>query len=397
MQSSPDMKTNFMRLIVSAFLLPVLAAAGPSPSEKLTQREIAAEVKKGVQFLLKNQLPDGGWAGSEPSRQRSEKGDVANTSMAVLALMRAGHTPAGGEHKQSVVRGLELILTRVEESDPLDLYVEPQRNTQVQYKIGTHVDTFVSVLAMAEARMWTKGTPLDDRLNAGLLKVTYKIQRNQSPDGTFPGNRGWASALSQGLAGKALHKARESGIDVSDEVLEKIHAQAYAGLDPKTGRFVGDVRGVSTAGIRLYDIGARVGTAAQARSAGFATERALLAELPKSSPARKKVIKARLASIREDRTRGETIAAGLRTDITGANFANGFGNQGGEEYLSFLNISELLSGVGGDNWVTWDKSTTQTIEMAQNADGSWSGKHCITGRTFCTAAAILTLLTGPTA
>jgi len=24
----------------------------------------------------------------------------------------------------------------------------------------------------------------------------------------------------------------------------------------------------------------------------------------------------------------------------------------------------------------------------QNADGSWSGHHCITGRTFCTAAAL---------
>jgi hypothetical protein len=28
----------------------------------------------------------------------------------------------------------------------------------------------------------------------------------------------------------------------------------------------------------------------------------------------------------------------------------------------------------------------------QNQDGSWTGHHCITGQTFCTAAALLTLM-----
>jgi hypothetical protein len=27
----------------------------------------------------------------------------------------------------------------------------------------------------------------------------------------------------------------------------------------------------------------------------------------------------------------------------------------------------------------------------QNGDGSWTGHHCITSRTFCTAAAVLVL------
>jgi hypothetical protein len=31
------------------------------------------------------------------------------------------------------------------------------------------------------------------------------------------------------------------------------------------------------------------------------------------------------------------------------------------------------------------------IIRVQNADGSWTGHHCITARTFCTAAAMLTL------
>ena len=30
--------------------------------------------------------------------------------------------------------------------------------------------------------------------------------------------------------------------------------------------------------------------------------------------------------------------------------------------------------------------------VRQNGDGSWTGHHCITGRTFCTAAALLVLM-----
>ena len=47
---------------------------------------------------------------------------------------------------------------------------------------------------------------------------------------------------------------------------------------------------------------------------------------------------------------------------------------------------------GGADWEKWDKSMTSNVDNVQNADGSWSGHHCITGRTFCTAAA-LTVLT----
>ena len=39
----------------------------------------------------------------------------------------------------------------------------------------------------------------------------------------------------------------------------------------------------------------------------------------------------------------------------------------------------------------WDRSMTQNLSQVQNGDGSWSGHHCITGRTFCTAAALMVL------
>jgi len=49
---------------------------------------------------------------------------------------------------------------------------------------------------------------------------------------------------------------------------------------------------------------------------------------------------------------------------------------------------------GGDDWAAWYPSLRDKIVGVQNSDGSWTGHHCITSRTFCTAAAIL-VLTAP--
>ena len=73
------------------------------------------------------------------------------------------------------------------------------------------------------------------------------------------------------------------------------------------------------------------------------------------------------------------------------NFVKGFGSNGGEEYLSYTNIGETLIVKGGDEWEKWDKKITENLNRVQNPDGSFSGHHCITGRTFCTSAALLVL------
>ena len=72
-------------------------------------------------------------------------------------------------------------------------------------------------------------------------------------------------------------------------------------------------------------------------------------------------------------------------------FVSGFGSNGGEEFLSYMNISESLLAEGGPEWEAWDKSMVRNLEHVQNKDGSWAGHHCITSRTFCTAASVLCL------
>jgi hypothetical protein len=100
-----------------------------------------------------------------------------------------------------------------------------------------------------------------------------------------------------------------------------------------------------------------------------------------------------------DRIEKEDRAAQVATRaVTGkladAKFVSGFGNNGGEEFLSYLTLAEALCAKGGKEWEDWKTKTSLTIRSAQNADGGWSGHHCITGRTFCTGAALLVLTVG---
>ena len=66
----------------------------------------------------------------------------------------------------------------------------------------------------------------------------------------------------------------------------------------------------------------------------------------------------------------------------------GFGNNGGEEFLSYMLTSESLVLQGGDAWPLWKKKMNTRMAKIQVANGSWTGHHCITSPVFCTAAVV---------
>jgi hypothetical protein len=71
----------------------------------------------------------------------------------------------------------------------------------------------------------------------------------------------------------------------------------------------------------------------------------------------------------------------------------GFGNNGGEEFLSYLMTSESLVIAGGEKFHQWNDKMHGRLQKVQNPDGSWSGHHCITSPVFCTAAVVQCLTT----
>ena len=99
-----------------------------------------------------------------------------------------------------------------------------------------------------------------------------------------------------------------------------------------------------------------------------------------------------LTRTEKDRAKNQQRIGEINSQLSDARFATGFGSIGGEEYFSYLNVSESLRRTGGPTWDKWNAETKTKILKTQNDDGTWAGHHCITGRVAVTSAAILNLL-----
>ncbi len=102
--------------------------------------------------------------------------------------------------------------------------------------------------------------------------------------------------------------------------------------------------------------------------------------------------KQQLAQIAETEKVQQEAQASVIARLSDKQFVAGFGSNGGEEFLSYMNLAESLVVKGGDEWKRWDSEMTANLNRVQNGDGSWSGHHCITGRNFCTSTALLVLM-----
>ena len=334
-----------------------------------------AAVKRGIDWLVSVQGNDGGWGqdGGETSfvrqgeRLETSGNDVANTAVATLALIQAGHTPDKGKYQAAVRRGLDFVLRHVEESPQEGLAVTSLRGTQIQRKLGPYIDTFLTSTLLAEIDGEMRLAKSNERVRLALQKCVNKIENNQQADGSWNLAGGWAPILGTAMASRSLFEAKQKGLDVDGEVLARVDDYTKASAKPAAvgpgvagGRAAGTfTAGPSDAGVALYK-GAQV-----------------LEQLSRTE---------------EDRKRNAKEIAAVSGQLSNASFVRGFGSMGGEEFFSYLNISDSLHRTGGKEWQEWNpKIKTQLIRL-QNEDGSWAGHHCITGRVAVTSAAILTVL-----
>jgi hypothetical protein len=365
-------------------------------STAVTAKPLSNNVLRGLEFLAKHQLADGGWGQGEESANMgasmnglAERSNVADTCVTLLALMRAGSTPREGVHAAALTRGLEFVLGKIEQSDADSLSITDVNGTRVQGKLGVHVDTFMASLALAEAKGLMPDAGREARLEKGLTKVLRKIEINQQADGGFE-SQGWAPVLAQAVAGKGINRAAQKGAVVSGESRKKFEDWANRQYDAKANRFEGE----GSAGVNLYAAAATVGTLEESKNTR-SMERA---------DAEKKLADKRPMSVAENAKAQQVIVESANVDIAAGNaqqgvlkqledpsFVAGFGSNGGEEFLSYMLLAESLVAKGGNAWSDWDKAMTANLNRVQNGDGSWTGHHCITGRNFVTAAALLVL------
>ena len=426
---------------------PSTSAGKATPAAEARQptkpKELSGSVTKGLKYLIAQQHENGGFGqgggwrtGGEASGGRVEgtevkdPPDMGNTCIAALALIRAGNSPKDGPYAKQLAKAIDFIEQHVEEADKDSLYVTPVRDTQLQSKIGKYIDTFLTALVLSELKGQMPDQKSEARLFAALNKTIGKIEANQQADGTFAGNAGWASVLSQGICSKALNRAYQKGVRVKAETIKKDFDQSVAQLDPSKASPVGspvsataspvaaapspaDVSGPvarpsfisksaeggreagkGDAGVALYSLSAnagRVQDAVNSNGRKTAEARSVLSS-PTADAKAKDGARRELKEVADFEEANQQAVKEITTNIGSDRFLKGFGNNGGEEFLSFMNISETLFAQGGEAWQKWDRQACETITKVQNEDGSWSGHHCITGRTFCTSTALLTML-----
>jgi hypothetical protein len=409
------------------------SAASESKREVPPPKPLSEQTKKGLAYLINQQHEDGGWgqgggwrSGAQGGRTEGDKAtepsDVGNTCIAMLALIRSGSSPKEGPHAKELAKAADFLLKVIEQADNESLYVTPVRDTQLQSKIGQYVDTFLAGLVMSEIKGKMPNKSGEDKLAAALDKTIGKIERHQQADGTFAGNAGWASVLSQGLCSKALNRAKLRGVAVKEQTLARDKNQAEVafaaakGSAAASGTAIGgsSVSGLAPvasasrptkgrltapggggdAGVSLYSLSANAGRLQDKVNSNAVDEQQARETLAsKHAPAEAKQEATRkLAEIAREKKSQSGVVGDILTRLDDKQFLAGFGNNGGEEFLSYMNLSETMFVQGGKEWERWDRSISEQVQRVQNEDGSWSGHHCITGRTFCTATALLTLL-----
>jgi hypothetical protein len=349
-----------------------LAIGSYAPNSFSKDEPVGRSVERGIQWLVSVQGKDGGWGqdGGETSyirqgeRLESSGNDVANTAVAASALLQAGNTPVSGPHRQALSRALEFILARVEHSPGEGLAITDRNGTQIQRKLGPYIDTFLTSKLLAEVDGRMGSAQANARVRRNLEKCVAKIEKNQLKDGSWNAAGGWAPILGTSLASRSLYVAQEKGVAVSNRVMASVDdytKRTGAGGGVGAGRGAGVAAEVvaSAAGVSLY------------KSAQ---------ELEQLS--------------RTDRDRRQNAAkiGEIKSKLADARFVSGFGSIGGEEFFSYLNISDSMRRVGGPEWERWNTDMKTKIVKLQNDDGTWAGHHCITGRVAVTSAAILTLL-----
>jgi hypothetical protein len=346
-----------------------------TPEPKTAPAPVSTAVDKGARWLSSVQGADGGWGqdgGAASSARPGERletsgNDVANTAVAALALLQAGR-----QYDPQVERALAFVLQRIEASPTDGLAITDRQGTQIQRKLGPYIDTFLSSMLMSQIDGRASTPALNARVRKALQKTVAKIEKHQQSDGSWNIAGGWAPVLGTSMASRSLFEAKNRGVAVNAAVLARAETYTVSAMSAAPPSVVrGSAGGVSAGRPAASPV-------ASAEAAGV--------PLYQSAQALEQ-----LSRTAADRVQNAKQISAIQGQLADAAFVGGFGSMGGEEFFSYLNISDSMKRVGGDAWSKWHVNITQKIVGLQNSDGTWAGHHCITGRVAMTSAAILNL------
>lgn len=361
-----------------------------------TPDKVMSSLEHGLGWIAAAQHKDGGWGAGSHYNQRemdphAVAPDPATTSMVGMALLRNRITLDKGKYSAQLSKAVEYILTQVESSNPNSLNITELQNTQIQTKLGKNIDVVLASQFLTNLlEKLPKNHQLRARINKALNVCVVKIQKGQMADGSTQG-AGWAGVLQSSLASNALEAAEFAGADVDVKKLEQARDYQKSNFDTETGNVNTD----KGAGIVLYSVsGSARAAAKEARQTRErlqeAEEQGLIDDVKDVSAD----VLRKIGFSEDEAIKAETsykVYESAKQTAQRQDVMSGFGNNGGEEFLSFLQTGEGLVIANDNSWKNWYDDISGKMLRIQNQDGSWNGHHCITSPVFCTATCLLIL------
>jgi len=357
--------------------------------------KVMASMDLGLDWLQEAQNRDGGWGAGSHGRQEildphAVKSDPATTAMVAMAMQRSGTTLEQGKYSRNLRNALEFLLEQVEASHENDANITTLTHTQPQSKLGQNIDVVLTSQFLTNILAELESDPqLKQRVKKSVRKCIAKIEDSQNADGSHKGS-GWAGVLQSSFATSALETAKNEGFYVDETVLEKSKDYQKKNINVETN----SVETESAAGVVLYSVSGSARATAQetatakdkikqARKEGkIKTEEVTVENLKKAGLSDNQALKYSTAY---------NINKSAKKLAQDDNVTTGYGNNGGEEFLSFLQTGEGMIMSKDEDWHNWYDKTSGRLLSIQNNDGSWNGHHCITSPVFCTATCLLIL------
>jgi hypothetical protein len=357
--------------------------------------KVDAAIQKGLEWTGKAQGHDGGWGSGTHARQdimdpHAVPSDPATTAMVAMSLLRTDNTLQKGEYSKNLKKSTDFLLKATEDCPENQPYLTTLSNTQPQIKLGRNIDVILTAQFFTNIlRFDITDTQLKKRIEKALDKCIARIQKGQDTDGSWK-DGGWAPVLQSALANNALESADDIGRKVDSAVMNRSHRYQNGNFDTKTNSVITG----KAAGVMLYGLSSTTRASAKgARAAQDVIVRGISSGKIKDG----KVTEENLRAAGVDAVKAKEMMTAysinkasqqqaLREDVM-----QGFGNNGGEEFMSFLMTGESMMMQGGNDWKKWYDMMSGKLVNIQNPDGSWNGHHCITSPVFCTATCLLIL------
>lgn len=361
-----------------------------------TPENVQRAVDNGISWIMEAQHGNGGWGAGSHQRQdikdpHAVQTDPATTAMVAMAMLRSGTTLSSGRYQENLRKALDHLLMAVETSDANSANITTTTGTQIQIKLGNNIDVILTSQFLSNILpQLGHNRDLQSRVQRSQMICVDKIQRAQQVDGSIAGS-GWAGVLQSSFATNALEAAEANGITVDEVALEKARQFQKNNYNTKTG----DVNTDLGAGVVLYSVTGSVrASAKEARKVEEVITRAKREGklAPNAAPSAENL--ETIGYDKDDALQYATayqVYQSAKVEAQREDVMSGFGNNGGEEFLSYLQTGESMIINKDDSWQSWYDNMSGRLLKIQNDDGSWQGHHCITSPVFCTATCLLIL------